>query len=245
MNKKKLAIVAIILIIMAVGVYIAVGIMYQDEEPYQPSCGDGYCDPDYESWQTCPIDCPKPSCNNDGICDPWEDDTCVDCQNVSLCGNGVLDDGENCQTCPEDAGGPCQEDTPGIGFRRPLIPIYAGDIFWVTVYIEPPATKCIGAYKITMSYDDTKLQYVNQAPGAKWTQWFSSGDTSVSGVITNIQSMNTEGSCNKENIFSIQFKALGEGNPSVSFDTIKITDPSGTEITSSVEHTDNTIIIRS
>ena len=50
-------------------------------------------------------------CNNDGICDPYED--CVscpgDCAEVSgsLCGNGLCEagDGENCLTCPADCAG--------------------------------------------------------------------------------------------------------------------------------------------
>jgi len=50
-------------------------------------------------------------CNNDGICDPYED--CVSCANDcaevsgAACGNGLCEagDGENCLTCPADCAG--------------------------------------------------------------------------------------------------------------------------------------------
>jgi hypothetical protein len=52
-------------------------------------CGDSYCSPG-ETCAGCPSDCGScgpagSSCNNDGVCDTDEDETCQDCMRVGFC----------------------------------------------------------------------------------------------------------------------------------------------------------------
>lgn len=39
---------------------------------YDCFCGDGHCDPQYENWLNCSLDCTEPSCGN-GVCECTRD----------------------------------------------------------------------------------------------------------------------------------------------------------------------------
>ncbi|MBN2518414.1 MAG: hypothetical protein JXB14_06200 [Candidatus Altiarchaeota archaeon] len=71
--------------------------------PYR--CGDGICDKKQESITTCPEDCS--GCGN-GVCDNGEGcNTCPqDCGICSYCGDGSCDKpwGETCESCAKDCG---------------------------------------------------------------------------------------------------------------------------------------------
>ena len=68
---------------------------------------DEVCEPEaHETHGNCPSDCPAapPTCNNDGFCDP-PGETPQNCSNdcsVDSCGNGWIDPGEDCDSCPVD-----------------------------------------------------------------------------------------------------------------------------------------------
>ena len=56
-------------------------------------CGNGVCEVG-ESVSTCPTDC---KCVNNGICEPFEVDSCADCQPAAIAQNGVcLEAGQEC-----------------------------------------------------------------------------------------------------------------------------------------------------
>jgi hypothetical protein len=81
-------------------------------------CNDGTCDPDFESYFTCPGDCPNtPSCG-DGKCELLGGETTTNCSEDcgSRCGDGRCDafttplggTFEDSESCPEDCyGGDC------------------------------------------------------------------------------------------------------------------------------------------
>ncbi|HEY8378749.1 MAG TPA: hypothetical protein VIK91_19790, partial [Nannocystis sp.] len=74
----------------------------EDCEP-AVACGDGFCHHPPETALNCPADC---SCNDDGICQPYEWDDCCDCLiDCGLtCGDGICVFGESPRTCPYDCG---------------------------------------------------------------------------------------------------------------------------------------------
>jgi cysteine-rich repeat protein len=102
--------------------------------PDDAGCSEGLlCCPD----GTCGATCDTRECNNNKICEPGENCECSDCENeqdgcaaglicvngqcsdTAFCGDGNIDPGEDCQTCPDDAGcgpglccneGVCSED---------------------------------------------------------------------------------------------------------------------------------------
>lgn len=78
-----------------------------------PVCGDGICESNENLY--CPEDCPIPICDKgfvldeEGKCIPLNI-TCEDWQEISeegvcvdICGNGRIDKGEDCESCPKDA----------------------------------------------------------------------------------------------------------------------------------------------
>ena len=160
---------------------------------------------------------------------------------IDLCGNGVLDAGENCQTCPQDAGGACQPDvTSGLGFRRPLVPVNLNDNFYMTVYVVPTGDQNIDSFILDVNYDSTKLEYVSHSPLNSWDSWWYAGDVTT-GTITDAQSFKPAGQENKGNLFRIKFKAIATGSAALSFDNIEITDVVNDVIT--IPDTSNTITI--
>ncbi|MCK5283608.1 MAG: hypothetical protein KAK00_09470 [Nanoarchaeota archaeon] len=77
-----------------------------------PVCGDGICESNENLY--CPEDCPIPICNKgfvlneEGECVPLNI-TCEDWQEISeeglcvdICGNGRIDEKEDCESCPND-----------------------------------------------------------------------------------------------------------------------------------------------
>ncbi len=241
---KKVSIIGIILVIIIIVIAIAAifyfGLIEIPEEPYELVCGDGYCDQDYETYETCPDDCIAPACNNDDICDPWETSDCPDCQ-TDLCGNGIIDNGETCQTCPDDAG-ECQDDiTSGTGFRRPLVPVQLGDTFWITVYLVPNTGETIGTFIMDMSYDASKLEYISMSPQGDWTTfWYENFGTNAN-TLTDVQSFDIDGQSTKADLFRIRFKAIGTGSAGLVFDNLDCTNELAESII--VTTTDNYIDI--
>ena len=79
-------------------------------------CGDGKCEPPWETKGNCAVDCgaSRASVCGDGSCDQGE--SCGNCSKDcgpclkdtfgGTCGDGSCDDGESCQSCPKDCG-PC------------------------------------------------------------------------------------------------------------------------------------------
>jgi sialate O-acetylesterase len=87
-----------------------------DGDPACSYCGDGTCDPDEDSCN-CSADCGLPpetetTCD-DGIdedCDTYTDCDDIDCDGdpacpSSECGNDICEEGEDCQSCPDDCDG--------------------------------------------------------------------------------------------------------------------------------------------
>jgi len=98
------------------------------------TCGDGICNPYYESRNNCPQDCGQvqPVCGNnvcesgenvnncpkdcagtcgDGVCNPYyenQNNCPQDCGQVQPnCGNKICESGENVNNCPQDCSGVC------------------------------------------------------------------------------------------------------------------------------------------
>ena len=237
MKRKSMIIISAVIII-----FLALGLLLYPRaaEEYEPVCGDSYCDPIYESWETCPDDCPIPSCNDDGICDPWETPECNDCI-IDTCDNGEIDPGETCKTCPEDVG-ECQEEIIlGLSFRRPYVPIYVDDTFWVTFY-GIPDTDCIDAYQISITYDTDKLEYIQHKTSSPWSYWVPGDHDVEAGSITKISAMHDAELCAKGDFFRIQFKSLEIGEADLKITHVKMTDQYTNEITG-LPYVDNTIII--
>jgi hypothetical protein len=84
-------------------------------QPPPPACGDDRCDPRTENSDLCPQDC---QCVDDGVCNPGEGATCLDCgENAGACGAPCSDSGQ-CQADLACAGGVCWSDSlcgPGGG----------------------------------------------------------------------------------------------------------------------------------
>ncbi|MDO4714174.1 MAG: hypothetical protein Q4B28_06105 [bacterium] len=95
-------------------------------EPGKPNCGNGQIDPG-ETCSNCPKDVQRcaSACGN-GILETQLGEECDDgdsngqnqqcsstCKNVNRCGNGQIDLGESCHTCPEDVP-TCDRDGDGI-----------------------------------------------------------------------------------------------------------------------------------
>ena len=58
-------------------------------------CGDGQCDNGEGVWrESCPADC---SCHNNGVCEPWEDGRCRDCQSDNGDNKRCMSRGRVCQ----------------------------------------------------------------------------------------------------------------------------------------------------
>jgi len=87
-----------------------------DGDPACPSCGDGTCDPD-EDQCNCPEDCGTPPSTETSCTDGIDNDcdTDVDCDDSDCdgdpacpsteCGNGVCEEGEDCNSCSADCPG--------------------------------------------------------------------------------------------------------------------------------------------
>ena len=242
LGRKIAAIVVVIVAILAIG---GIWFFWDEEEPTPPpECGDGYCDPEYETPENCPEDC---GCNYNGICEPERGETaanCPDCVEPICNNNGICEPelGENCQNCPEDCG-PCQQDVSvGLGFRRPLVPVSNSDTFWMTVYYVPSTDAPLRGFKFNLGYDPSILEYQQISPSTNWETWWYLGDTSVSGVITDVQSFYPDCQTTKGNLFSIQFKAISVGTTPLSFTYLEAMNCNSEYIT--LNYTDNTIEIK-
>jgi C1A family cysteine protease len=93
-------------------------------------CGDGTCDPG-EDECNCPGDCGASEDNETDLCTDGVDNDCdgaADCDDpdcdsepVCLCGNGVCDPVEDCNTCPNDCIGGGSDAGCGNGVCEPAV----------------------------------------------------------------------------------------------------------------------------
>ncbi|MEK6826545.1 MAG: archaellin/type IV pilin N-terminal domain-containing protein, partial [Nanoarchaeota archaeon] len=72
-----------------------------DSDCQQAQCGNNICEPG-EDPSNCPDDCQRQQCNNDGMCDRWEDSSCADCQQSVCNNNDQCEQGEDLDNCPND-----------------------------------------------------------------------------------------------------------------------------------------------
>ncbi len=76
-----------------------------------PYCGDGWCDPIFEDVISCSVDC---AVCGDRYCQAFENCP-FDCD-FQVCGNGLCEYGEHCESCPVDCGAcVCGDGTCDVG----------------------------------------------------------------------------------------------------------------------------------
>ncbi|MCA9526191.1 MAG: hypothetical protein KC549_07815 [Myxococcales bacterium] len=84
------------------------------------SCGNGVCD-DGETVESCREDCEVPLCGNEVVdagedCDDGDDDDTDGCNTeCRSCGNGTCDKGETAANCPADCSGTCGDNKADPG----------------------------------------------------------------------------------------------------------------------------------
>lgn len=159
-------------------------------------CGDGTCQVDLESCETCPGDCGGPcagSCG-DGACDAAGGeacDTCApDCGACASCGDGTCDEpAESCESCASDCG-VCQcepddlEPNGGSGSASPLalnvevdgLSICAGDVDWFEFTVS--GTRTVTASFLHAS-GDLELEIFSEATSQYVTGSYSEDDGEV------------------------------------------------------------------
>jgi hypothetical protein len=120
--------------VVAVATIVAAAHGCADDSPYEPECGDGFCESP-ETQETCPGDCGEPGCG-DGSCEsPETQETCPEDCGEPGCGDGECVEPETTESCPTDCPAPscgdgvcdfegsepvsCTKDCCGDGFCDP------------------------------------------------------------------------------------------------------------------------------
>ena len=104
-------------------------------QPPPAVCGDNYCDPQFEDYNTCAKDCPalgNPDCVENNKCEIQFNENSINCPADCSCGDGICDSTEN---------GICELDCGTIAPLPPVVPQQSiqikedGGFSWIVMLI--------------------------------------------------------------------------------------------------------------